>query len=88
MSPIFLYLYLLFVVYEFASVPVIFFRYRTCIRLPLSVPISALSLVEMEEKIVAVAEYTKFCALNYDFNTNDPVCIRQDSVVNYFDPSE
>lgn len=47
-----------------------------------------MSLAEMEEKIVAVTEYTNFCALNYDFNANAPVCVRQDSVVNYFDPSE
>lgn len=40
----------------------------------------------MEEKIVAVSDYTNFCELNYDFNAGDPICVRHDSVVNFFDP--
>lgn len=42
----------------------------------------------MEEKIVAVAEYAKFCALNYEFDENDPICARHASPINFFDPGE
>lgn len=42
----------------------------------------------MEEKIVAVSDYTNFCELNYDFNAGDPICVRHDSVVNFFDPGK
>ena len=54
----------------------------------LSFSVFVVSHAELEEKIVAVTEYTNFCALNYDFDENNPICVRQDSVVNYFDPSE
>lgn len=42
----------------------------------------------MEEKIVGVADYVNFCALNYDFNASDPICVRHNSAVNFFDPGK
>lgn len=47
--------------------------------------ICLLVVAEMEEKIVAVEEYVKFCALNYEFDAVNPICVRHDSPVNYFD---
>ncbi|CAM9220433.1 unnamed protein product [Discosporangium mesarthrocarpum] len=40
----------------------------------------------LEEKIVANVEYADFCALNYGFNEDTPICIRQSSAVSFFDP--
>lgn len=47
----------------------------------------------MEEKIVQVADYSEFCALNYEFydasgDEDDVVCVRQASTVNFFDRGE
>lgn len=43
---------------------------------------------ELERKIVAVDEYTEFCAYNYEFDSESPICARQASPVNFFATGE
>lgn len=38
--------------------------------------------------MVAAAEYVKFCALNYEIDSTNPICLRQESPVNFFDTGE
>lgn len=45
-------------------------------------------VLAMEEKVVAAAEYGKFCALNYEIDSTNPICLRQDSPVSFFDTGE
>lgn len=38
--------------------------------------------------MVAAAEYVKFCALNYEIDPTNPICLRQNSPVSFFDTGE
>eukprot|EP00903_Cladosiphon_okamuranus_P018081 g16640.t1 len=40
----------------------------------------------MEENVVAAAQYVNFCALNYEIDPTNPICLRQNSPVSFFDP--
>lgn len=44
--------------------------------------------VAMEENVVAAAKYVKFCALNYEIDSTNPICLRQNSPVSFFDTGE
>lgn len=43
---------------------------------------------DFEEELVAVEKYEDFCALTYEFDAENPTCVRQASSVSFFDPGE